>query len=212
MQTQRKWQVLSIMMIVVIAAMSFAAVAAQDDDAAAPFDRPCGMTGDFGPGAMGNFGGMMGYDNDMHDLTAELLGLDAEALWDAMQDGKSIADLAEEQGVELQVIIEAHMVAGAERMAEMVEAGVMTQEQSSEMLTYMAANIADHFSGDYSSGFGPGMMWDGTEGHPMFDGEWPEGHPMADGEWTGEHPMWDNDGDTDYRRGGHHGMTGRGSW
>ena len=206
MQTQRKWQVLSIILIIVVAAMSFAAVAAQDDaaspDDAAPFVPPCGMTGDFvgrgmmgggmmGRGMMGGSmmgGGMMGYDNSMHDLTAELLGLDAQALWDARQAGKSIAEIAEEQGVELQVIIEAHMVAAGEHMAEMVAAGTMTQEQASEMLVYMATNIEAHLSGDFSGGFGPGMMWDD-------DSDTVQGRGMMG------------------RGGGHHGMgMGHGGW
>jgi hypothetical protein len=61
---------------------------------------------------------------------AEALGLDEEALTSEMQSGKTIAQLAEEQGVDLTTVAEAAQTGMEERLNALVAAGVLIQEQA----------------------------------------------------------------------------------
>jgi hypothetical protein len=140
---------------------------------------PGGMMGN-GNGMMGGAGMMGGYGQDgngagwmngmhqwmtatggMHTLVwdrlAEALGLTTDELDAELASGKTLAQIAEEQGVsqdELSVTLETAVQAGLEKA---VAEGVLTQEQADAMLAHMSGNYAWMLThmGTGSSG-GPG--------------------------------------------------------
>ncbi|QPC83159.1 hypothetical protein G4Y79_01935 [Phototrophicus methaneseepsis] len=129
-----------------------------------------------GHGMMGNsFGqGMMWGDGEpMMLAVAEALGLEPDTLFTALQEGQTLAEIAETQGVDLDTVYDAMFVEAEAHMTALVEAGTITQEQADEHLSWMRENIATMpmFSGN---GFGPCMgeqagfgMMGNRHGHGM---------------------------------------------
>jgi hypothetical protein len=82
--------------------------------------------------------GLVGRSWAVFDLAAEVLGLTPEGLFTELHGGKSLADVAEAQGKELEAVQEAMGAARVEAMKEAikqaVEDGHITQEQADWML------------------------------------------------------------------------------
>ncbi len=142
-------------------------------DFATPFDRFGGM-----PGSRmldGRFGGMMGdwmmggrFDGDHLDAIAAALNLESDALLEALQDGQTVAEIAEAQGVALEDVIAAEIAVVAEDLAAAVEDGDMTQAQADAQLALLQANLEAHF----------------VDGMTIFDGplaDWMRGQMMDGG-------------------------------
>lgn len=89
-----------------------------------------------GPGGRGGFGG----GPDVQVLT-EVLDLTAEEIRTALRDGTTLSALAEQQGVEPQVVVDALVAEATERTAEAVESGRLTQEQADERLERLTERI-----------------------------------------------------------------------
>ncbi len=121
--------------------------------------------GMMGRGMMGR--GMMGemMDDSKDSLiavAADKLGMNVDELKTQLKDGKTVADLAKEKGVELQTIVDAFMAARQETLNQAVTDGKMTQEQADKMLENMREMIEEHLNGEmpmYGHG-GRGMMDD----------------------------------------------------
>lgn len=190
----RKTWITLVALIAIVAAGVFV-VAAQDD---ADGDTP-----PFGPGWMHNWNGedfghdmmrgghgmmrgghgmmrgshgmMRGDGEPMMFAVAEVLGLEPDAFFDALRDGQTLAEIAEAQGAELDTVYDAIFAEAEVHMAELVEAGTITQEQADEHLTWMRENIANMpmFAG---GGFGPCMGGEGSFGRGM----------MGHGHWNNE--------------------------
>jgi hypothetical protein len=101
----------------------------------------------FGQGARGGFHQRvpgeiphLGWKSSGAELT-ELLGLTGEELLAEVKDGKTLADVAEAQGVELDAVVDVLMAPMTEKLAEAVEAGYMTQEQANEKSEQMKGKI-----------------------------------------------------------------------
>jgi hypothetical protein len=129
-----------------------------------PYGMPAGgMMGRGGMGGMmsGNHaqmhGAMMG-QNGMHEqvwtAVAEKLSLTYAELNTALQNGQTIAQLAEAKGVSLDVLKDAALAAMKTSFADLVEQGLMTQDQADWMLEQM--NDMPMFNFNQSTG--PGMM------------------------------------------------------
>lgn len=151
-------------------------VMAQDDDTSTPFG-PGWMHGEnSGHGMMhgmmgmmgGGFGpGMMSGDSEPMMLSvAEALGLEPEAFYTALRDGQTLSEIAEAQGVELEAVYNAALTHAEEHMAQLVEAGTITQEQADEHLTWMRENI-DEMPMFAGGGFGPCMSGQAGLGQGM---------------------------------------------
>ncbi len=87
----------------------------------------------------GLMGGMFGGGQwTMFDTAAEALGLTPEELFSELHAGKTLAEVADEQGVEMEAVQEALDAARAEAMQEAIEQavedGVMSQEQADWLL------------------------------------------------------------------------------
>ena len=125
------------------------------------------MGGGFGPGMMGGgFGrgmmgrglgyGMMGDANtSLIAVAADKLGMTVDELQTQLKDGKTIADLATEKGVDLQTIVDAFIAARQETLSQAVADGKITQAQADQMLENMREMVEDHLNGELPA-FGPG--------------------------------------------------------
>jgi hypothetical protein len=85
--------------------------------------------------------GMMGgaYQDEMHAAIADALGMSVEELEQAMwEDGKTIWQLADEQGISEDELLAAVQEAHDSVLAQMVADGVITQEQADWMSEHMA--------------------------------------------------------------------------
>lgn len=80
----------------------------------------------------GPFGGGQGKGPFDMTAAAEALGITAEELRAAAQSGKTLAALADEQGVSQDELVSALVAAHDERLAAAVEAGRLTQAQADE--------------------------------------------------------------------------------
>jgi uncharacterized protein (DUF433 family) len=152
-------------------------------DFATPFDRFGGMMGGQMMGGM-----LMGgrFDFGHLDTIAEALGLESDALQEALQDGQTIAEIAEEQGVALEDVTAAVIAAVQTELAAEVEDGDITQAQADAHLAMAQANLEACFNGDMS-GFG-GMMGDWMRGQMMdggMMGDWMRGQMMDGGRMRG---------------------------
>ncbi len=104
-------------------------------------NRPEGRPGHggFGHGGFGR-GGHRGFDGE---IVSELLGIDAETLRTELQAGKSIADIATEQGVDVQTVIDALVAEAQEHIDLMVENGRLTDEEAATKLTDVTERITE---------------------------------------------------------------------
>ncbi|HLF29252.1 MAG TPA: LysM domain-containing protein [Anaerolineae bacterium] len=129
-----------------------------------------------GPGPNGDW--MTQMHEAVWTAVAEELGLTYDELVAAVQDGQTIWQIAEEQGVSVERLREVMLDARAAALADLVEQGVITQEQADWMLSHsqgMLGNGFGHCGGN--AGFmgrggmmgGRGMMGNGGFG-PMHPG------------------------------------------
>ncbi len=75
-------------------------------------------------------GGRMGRFDD--GAAAEVLGLTADELREQLRSGKTLAEVATDQGVERQTLVDALVASANERLAQAVTDGKITQEQADE--------------------------------------------------------------------------------
>lgn len=142
--------------VVALLSMGVLVVAAQDDQPVAPqcgYGMMAGMTGMHGMGGMmGQGRGMMLGMDDMPGMTAvaEALGMEPTALIEALHSGQTLTQLAETQGVDMQVVTDAMFAAAETHLAELVAAGTLTQAQADEHLATMSEHSAEMpmFSGE----------------------------------------------------------------
>ena len=93
-------------------------------------------------GHRGGFGG--GAD------LAEVLGLEQAELREAIAGGQSLADVAAEQGVDTQELVDALVDAAEERVATGLENGRIDQEKADEILAGAAEKAEDLVNGELS--------------------------------------------------------------
>ncbi|MBU0703436.1 MAG: hypothetical protein KKC18_06175 [Chloroflexi bacterium] len=117
-------------------------VSADEPEPPVPFGRGGGMGGfglhGGGRGMMGGFGFAGGGQWTMFDTAAEALGLTPEEYFAELRAGKSMDEIAEEQGVEMEAVQDAMNAARGEAMRQgieqAVEDGSISQEQADWML------------------------------------------------------------------------------
>lgn len=100
----------------------------QADEVATTLAEQMPARGGFGGHGGHGFGGPgFGLGTALEDL-----GLDQDELFSALQDGQSLAEAAEAQGLDKQALIDALVNAGNARIDEAVEDGDLTQEEADE--------------------------------------------------------------------------------
>jgi len=108
--------------------------------------------GGFGRG----YGGML-------DILAEVLDMTPEEIFAELEAGKTIAEIAAEQGVELAELVDALIAPHAEALAQAVEDGRLTQEQADWLLEHMREGLEWRLSNNVF-GFGGFGMGGGHRG------------------------------------------------
>ena len=123
-----------------------------------------------GPGHRGMGGGFMraprGFmghgDSSLVGVAAEALDMSVEDLHAQLMDGKSIAEVAEAEGVDTQEIIDAYLAQLEESLTQSVEDGKITQNQADWMLEQAAERAPEQlenaFEGRFPGGKRPGRM------------------------------------------------------
>jgi hypothetical protein len=87
---------------------------------------------------------------------ATALGITEDELRTALQDGKSLADVAADQGVDKQKVIDALVAAAKERLAAAVTAGDLTQAEADERSADLEARITEEVDEVHEGGRGGG--------------------------------------------------------
>ncbi|RNB81461.1 hypothetical protein EDM59_22795 [Brevibacillus nitrificans] len=105
-----------------------------------------------GPGGFG-FGGGFGYEKNEELLT--LLNLDAAKLSEELKAGKTLAQVAEAQGVDEDDVIALLVKQQEDKLAEAVKAGKLTQEQADKMNENAADRVKEQLENTHQ-GKGPG--------------------------------------------------------
>lgn len=118
------------------------------------------MGGGYGPGMMsGSYGPMAEYHEIMEQALADALGLTLEELQAEFDAGKTLWEIADEQGVDFETLQEAMVTARAEMVSQALADGVITDEQAEWMLSHEPGDCPmwdeDGSGADYS-GRGPG--------------------------------------------------------
>ena len=128
---------------------------------------PFGMGRGLGPGMAAGAGVGMGFGG-ASDALLERLGLTAEQLYAERRAGKSLAQIAQAKGVDRAALITLLYDEHKARLAEVVKAGRLTQEQADAMLAVMKTRIETEvddttigppsWAGPQNGGFGIGRM------------------------------------------------------
>jgi polyhydroxyalkanoate synthesis regulator phasin len=97
-------------------------------------------------GGIGHHGLALGL-GDMSTV-AESLGIGEDELRAALADGQTIAEIAEEQGVDVQDVIDDIVAAQRERLDEAVAEGHLTQEEADEFLAGAEERVTAFVNGE----------------------------------------------------------------
>jgi hypothetical protein len=106
-------------------------------------------------GGPGGPGGPHGRGPDLA-VAAEALGMDEDDLRTALEaDGATLAQVAEDQGVAVDTLVQALVAAEQERIAQAVTDGRLTQEEADERLADLEERVTDRVD-DERGDRGPG--------------------------------------------------------
>ncbi len=115
-----------------------------------------------------HYGGGWGHWGNGEGLApaAEALGMSVDDLRTALEDGSSLAEVAEAQGVEVSVLVDAIVQQVQEHLAQGVEQGDISQEDADAWL----ANVREHAEDWVQRSPGDGWHGRGGWGWPRGDG------------------------------------------
>jgi polyhydroxyalkanoate synthesis regulator phasin len=95
------------------------------------------------PGGRGGHGrGHFGVGLESGEI-AELFGLERDELRDLLRDGQSVADIATDQGIDVQTVIDTFVNATKEHLDEAVANGRLTQEEADAKLADLTERITE---------------------------------------------------------------------
>lgn len=110
-------------------------------------------SGDQGPGAHGM--GRRGPGGPGMDAVATALGMTADELHTALDSGQTLAQVAADKGVDVQVVIDALTADMKAHIADEVSSGEITQAQADQKLADLGTHITDMVNNVRPAG-GPG--------------------------------------------------------
>lgn len=119
-----------------------------------------------GQGRHGGFG-MRG---EIADEVSQVLGLSAEEIRTQLADGRSLADIAADQGVEAQAVVDAIVASIQERIDAAVADGRLTEEEAAERnedIAEHATEMVERSFDDLGAGFGGHHAGRGMGQHRM---------------------------------------------
>lgn len=108
------------------------------------------------------------------EVITGLLGLSGEEIHEALVGGQSLADLAVEQGVSVDDLIDAIVTERQSMIDDKVEAGVLTEEQAAEISEGLVDRVTARVNGERPEGApgdGPGFGRRGRFGPPPVGAE-----------------------------------------
>ncbi len=195
-------QILAVVALIVVlgAAVAFGgynSVGAQGNGNTTPTPYSPGMQG-YGWNGQGMMGGNW-QNHPMWTAVATALGIDVNTLFTELQSGKTLPQMAEAHGIDVQTVYDATLTAMTDHMNAMVASGYMTETQAQTQLTWMRDNIAQMLTFN-GTGFGPcpmgGMMGNygqGMMGYGMHHNYMGQGMMNGSG-WYGQGGMhgWDD--------------------
>ncbi|MGN6695608.1 MAG: hypothetical protein ACTHN0_15625 [Aquihabitans sp.] len=118
------------------------------------------------------------------ETAAKALGISEDDLRTALRDGKTIAEVAKDQGVDVQKVIDALVAEAKTKTAAAVKDGKITQAEADKRLE----NLTERITSFVNDGFkgGPGGPGRGDHDGPPADGE----NPPAEGSTTTTTPSF----------------------
>lgn len=132
-----------------------------------PWMGPGMRGGEFGKMHGGRGGFIGGPDNSLTSVAAEALDLSVRELMTELQDGKSIANLAGEKGVDVQTIADTYLAQLSETLNEAVADGKLTQARADWMLEQATEQVQERLTEPFEfDDCGPG----GFHGRPGLRG------------------------------------------
>ena len=145
------------LVVLLMGLVGVTAVSAQEPtpESQVPFGRTGGGFGMRGFRG-GMFGGAGGGQWTMFDTAAEALGLTPEELFAELHAGKSLDEIAEAQGVEIEALQDAMKAARSEAMRQAIEQAVADGTMSQEQADWMLEGLEKGFTPG-ERGFGPGF-------------------------------------------------------
>ena len=130
-------------------------------DAGVPLLVPGAFRGGSGPMGQGPMGqgrmGAPGFGHEMRGLgaAADYLGLTQSELLAKLQSGKSLADVAKDQGKSVDGLIDAMVADAKTHLDQAVKDGKLTQSQADDILSNVKQHITALVNGTAPPGFGP---------------------------------------------------------
>jgi polyhydroxyalkanoate synthesis regulator phasin len=120
----------------------------------------------------GGFGrGMYGPGNNLVSVAADKMGMKLTDLLTELQNGKSIADVAKEKGVDTQMIVDAYMAQVKETLDKAVADGNITQKQADYQLEQIKTRVTDQLDNTWQEfDRGRGGRRGGMMGEPGMGG------------------------------------------
>ena len=101
-----------------------------------------------GPGRHGRFGGPAAR-GAISDAVTELLGLDADTVRDELRGGKTLAELAEENGVSTETLVDTLVAEASERLDVAVENGRIDDDKAAEFEEKLEEQITKRVNGEF---------------------------------------------------------------
>ena len=105
-----------------------------------------------------------GGPSDSMDDIAELLGMTRDEIWAERVQGKTLADLAKEKGVDTQELVDALVASQKTMLDQAVTDNRLTQAQADKWLEWYEQAAALQLTEPYGPGFGFGGMRGGRGG------------------------------------------------
>lgn len=121
-----------------------------------------------GKGFMGPRGGFLGHGGgSLIGMFAEELDMSVQDLFAELQDGKTLAEVASENGVDAQAVADAYLAQLEENLTQAVADGKITQNQADWMLQQATESVPDQLNNTWEDcaphgfpgGGRPGRMW-----------------------------------------------------
>jgi len=89
-------------------------------------------------------------------VAAEAIGITGEELRTALQEGATIADVATDNGVDVQAVVDAMIADRQEKLDQAVADGRLTADEAAEKAAEIAEHVEDVVNGEVPEGFGEG--------------------------------------------------------
>jgi hypothetical protein len=100
------------------------------------------------------------------EVAAQAIGIEVDALREALGNGQTIAEVAQANGVEVQVVVDAMVADLGTRIDEGVANGRLTQEEADEKKAELPERVTARVNGERPEG--------APEGRPPAEGEEPQ--------------------------------------